>query len=530
MALAQATRTGRAADSTSSGRTANLAPRAYSWLLVATGLAFAGSALAAGRNVGIGRDEAVYLSQVSRFSPPAFFSAPRARGITWIVAPAATMTHSTVLIRDYLALLAGAALIGTFWPWLRVRGLIGPVVPLAAGLFACLWVARFYAPAAMPNLWVAFGAVAAVGFLVRLLQEQTIVPRLLLGLAAAVFAVALLRPTDALILGLGCALVAVFARRSRGLGIALAAAVAILAGLVPWVVEAERRFGGVAARLRAGAATEGGLSWHPLLGVQLKVMDGPLLCRPCRAAAAATIPGDVRALWLGAAAAVALALIVGARRRELTPVLVPSAAAAAMAAPYLLGLGYAAPRFLLPTYALAAIPIARGLTLLPSLFGRWARLPLAAVGLIAFVFFAVDQQSTLDRIAAHQTAKRAVPAALAASLRAEGIRSGCVISGRGAPTVAYALGCQSSAVSGHDASTTRARLRAEQATTGQVVLLRGPDASTLTPKWATGLWRPGYRFLDSQRRPTFTVFLPNDLALLPNNLTAVPNSTAQGTP
>lgn len=65
-------------------------------------------------------------------------------------------------VRTYLALLSGASLVAAYWPWLRQRG--RPAAPLAAGIFAVLWPTVFYGPEAMPNLWVAFAAVAAVGW------------------------------------------------------------------------------------------------------------------------------------------------------------------------------------------------------------------------------------------------------------------------------------------------------------------------------------------------------------------------------
>lgn len=62
-------------------------------------------------------------------------------------------------------MLAGLGLFLALRCW---RGLF-PVRVLASGgaLFATLWITMFYGPQAMPNFWVAIGALAAVGCFLR---------------------------------------------------------------------------------------------------------------------------------------------------------------------------------------------------------------------------------------------------------------------------------------------------------------------------------------------------------------------------
>src|SRR4051794_7305437 len=110
--------------------------------------------------MGLGWDETVYVSQVSPHVPSAFFSAPRARGISLLVAPVTLITTSTVALRCYLAVLSGAGLFVALWAWRRLRPT--GVLALAGVLFAGLWVTQFYGPQAMPNLWVALSGLAAV--------------------------------------------------------------------------------------------------------------------------------------------------------------------------------------------------------------------------------------------------------------------------------------------------------------------------------------------------------------------------------
>ena len=116
-------------------------------------------------HVGFSNDEAIYVSQVSSHAPAAFFSAPRARGISLLVAPITMWTSHVWVLRAYLAVLSTAAFFAVFWLWRPLRG--DRVLALAAALFGGLWITQFYGPGAMPNLWVALSAVAAVGCFLR---------------------------------------------------------------------------------------------------------------------------------------------------------------------------------------------------------------------------------------------------------------------------------------------------------------------------------------------------------------------------
>ncbi|MET7953688.1 hypothetical protein QBW33_28920 [Streptomyces sp. B21-104] len=124
---------------------------------------------------GLSWDETVYVSQVGGNAPAAYFSAPRARGISYLVAPVAALTTSTTAVRTYLALLSAAALFGALRIWRTV--LPTPVLAGAGALFAALWPTLFYGPAAMPNLWCALGSLAATGWTVRILRAVPPGPR-----------------------------------------------------------------------------------------------------------------------------------------------------------------------------------------------------------------------------------------------------------------------------------------------------------------------------------------------------------------
>src|SRR3954453_12941998 len=139
------------AVSTDSAR--RIRPRPAGWALLATAVAYGLSQVQVWR-VGLGWDESIYLSQVSRVAPAAYFSAPRARGITWLAAPLQLVSPSVLELRIYLSVLSALALFVVFRIWFAV---IAPFAAVIAALgFGDLWVTRFYGAELMPNMWVAF--------------------------------------------------------------------------------------------------------------------------------------------------------------------------------------------------------------------------------------------------------------------------------------------------------------------------------------------------------------------------------------
>ncbi|ETK35483.1 membrane protein, partial [Microbispora sp. ATCC PTA-5024] len=249
--------------------------------LAAVAAAYTAVLLTVTLRIGLGWDESVYASQVARGVPAAVFSAPRARGVPLLLAPVALLTPSVTAIRVYLSLLSGLALYASHLPWLRLRG--GPAVPLAAALFGGLWLSLFYGNEAMPNPWVAYGAVAGTG-LFRLAWRGRDEPGrgrgALAGTALAFAGAALVRPTDATWLALP--LLAYGLARGRPAP-ALAVAAGTAAGWAEWCAEAVLHYGGPLTRLRAaGAENDTGL--HLTILDHLRALDGPLLCRygtPC---------------------------------------------------------------------------------------------------------------------------------------------------------------------------------------------------------------------------------------------------------
>ncbi|MFF5898936.1 hypothetical protein ACFY8O_23850 [Streptomyces argenteolus] len=425
---------------------------------------------------GLSWDETVYVSQVGGNAPPAFFSAPRARGITYLVAPVAAFTDSTTMLRIYLALLSAAGLFAALWIWRKV--LPPPVLVGAGALFAGLWPTLFYGPAAMPNLWCALGALAATGWVVRALRDGTGGAETR-GAGAAVALVALMRPADGFWLALPTALVAVALPGRRRPGLCAAVLAGLVAGCAPWAAEAYAHYGGVATRLHRAGEIQGGLGWNIAVDDHLRALAGRTLCRPCDIG----WESPAMALWWAALPLLTAGGVVAARRAGRgAAALAAVVVGVSTALPYLFLVGYAAPRFLLPAYALLAVPAAECVTHLVTR-ARRARRP-AGLALLALTLTAhlTVQLLVLSHVIRTSHATTSDFAAVARALNRAGVRPPCVVSGEQAVPVAYYAGCVSRQTSGHDASTTPASLRAAARDVPTAVLVLegdGPPAEGL---------------------------------------------------
>lgn len=448
------TRRGPGAETVTTGGLRWIAAVAVVYTLVQLALAVRGTSL--------GWDETVYVSQVTPGSEPAFFSAPRARGITFLVAPLTALTSSVAALRVYLALLSGAGLFLALAVWPRL--LPARVVALAGALFAGLWVTVFYGPQVMPNLWVALGALSTVGCFLRAARDRS--DRVcLLGAGAGVAFVALMRPTDAFWLLAPLAVVAVMSRTGRRPVLLAALAAGAAAGCAPWIIEAYTGYGGLATRLSRASEIQGHLGLNLAVDDQIRALDGRTLCRPCDVA----WRRPVTALWwFVLPLLVAGGVVIAARLRDdpldrpcavrPSAVLVPTLAGLSLAVPYLLLIGYAAPRFLLPAYALLALPAAvclRGIA--QALRPRALVVTVLALALAGHLAI---QYSVLHGAVDRSRENREAFDRIAAELQRHGVRAPCMISGVEAPRVAFRTGCASRQAGGHDGSITRAGLAA----------------------------------------------------------------------
>ncbi|MFF7946316.1 hypothetical protein [Streptomyces griseorubiginosus] len=416
-------------------------------------------------DLGLGWDETVYVSQVSGQVPAAFFSAPRARGISLLAAPIASWSDSTVLLRVYLAVLSGLGLYFALRIW---RAHVRPrVLALAGALFASLWGTLFYGPQAMPNYWVAVGALVAVGCFVRV-RANARDRAAWWGAFAGTALMAWMRPMDAVYVVLP--LLALAVRRPRLLAVLVAG---LLAGAGEWAIEAYVSYGGLGQRLSDASRVQGGLGWHLAVVDQLRSLGGRTLCRPCTGSA----PNPVVSLWWFALPVLAaLGAVTAVRVRRALPVLLPLACAVTAAFPYLFLIGYAAPRFLLPAYALLALPVAHGLAHLvgaPSRrTARTVALSLVAACLAAHV---AVQCVVLEHTVRSSAANRDNWSRTASSLHTLGVRPPCLLSGYEAVPIAFYTGCGSAQTGGHDTSTTAAALARAAHRTKVAVLVQPGD-------------------------------------------------------
>ncbi|MBW1603722.1 hypothetical protein JJV70_16730 [Streptomyces sp. JJ66] len=434
--------------------------------------------------LGLGWDETVYVSQVDPRHPAAYLSAPRARGISYLVAPLLAVTGSETALRLYLAALSGLALFLALWVWRHL--LPPPVLALAGGLFATLWISLFYGPQVMPNLWVALAALAAVGCFLRAGADAGD-RGALVGLGLTLAAVALLRPPDAAWLALPLGVAALVVPGWRRARLLAALVLGPLAGAAPWVADAYADYGGLLARLERASEIQGGLGWNLAFADQLYAQAGRSLCRPCTIGWEQPVTG---LWWLLLPLAVGYGLVValrarGVRRRWRAPVVLATAVGGTLAVPYLLLIDYAAPRFLLPTYALLALPVAFGLVRLVTGGRRGLRPVVAGVLVLALAAHVAVQVGVARGAAARSGAAGEAVAAVAAELNRAGVRTPCVVSGHDAVRVAYRAGCASRQASGHDESITVAGLRGLAERMPVAVLVAGGERA---PGYARG-WR-----------------------------------------
>ncbi|MEV8038039.1 hypothetical protein [Streptomyces sp. NPDC086182] len=398
--------------------------------------------------MGLGWDETVYVSQVSPHVPAAFFSAPRARGVPLLVAPIASWSSSTVLLRVYLALLSGLGLFVALRVW---HGLFpARVLALAGALFATLWVTLFYGPQAMPNYWVAIGALVCVGCFLRA-RSGGRDRAALWGIGTSAALMAWMRPSDAVWVTLPLLVLAVAVPRWRRARPLFALVAGLLAGAAEWIIEAYVSYGGLGQRLSDGSRIQGGLGWNIAVGDQMRSLGGRALCRPCTGG----MPNPaVLAWWFVLPLIAVLGLVIAVRARRTAPTLLLLTCATTAGIPYLLMIGYAAPRFLLPLYALVAIPVADALVHLVTVPGpRWRPVVVTLVAVALAGHLAV-QFAVLQATVRRTTDGHHGWTVTAAELHRLGVRPPCALTGHESVPIAFYAGCSSWAIGGHNGNAT----------------------------------------------------------------------------
>jgi hypothetical protein len=297
--------------------------------------------------------------------------------------------------------------------------------------------------------------------------------------------VVVMRPMEAVTLG-GALLAAAFlVRRWRRATLILPLAAGLAAGAAPWVIESFMRYGGLLARIDESSEVQGGL--RPTIGFwyELKAANGPSLCRPC------DVPFDhpYLALWLPAIPlAVAAGLVVARRAGRLTPYGLAAWCGLGVALPYLFLVDYAAPRFLIPAYALLALPVAE---LLVWLAGRRPRRAFVSLAVLVVAAHLVLQHAVLEHRIYAVAADRVGLAGVVATLRSAGVRPPCVLSGDAAriPLV-YKAGCGAAdarhATSAYVTTTSRAPYPDWWPVGGHDLYVHGSRVTVWVPPWQWG--------------------------------------------
>jgi hypothetical protein len=371
-----------------------------------------------------GWDESIYLSQVTRGAEAVFFASWRARGITLLVAPAAGA--SIEVLRVYLMVLSTVGLglsLSVWMPFIRFAA------PVAALLFSSTWVALQGASQVMPNFWSAVFCVAAAGFTLR--SSEGGKTRHSVFAAAALAAAGLIRPPDATVLFVVLAAYVALST-ARSWRVVLSLACGLFLGWLPWVIEMSVRFGGLLEAVREAAA---GFDEPPPLFQKLLHY---LSYAHGRGSELVVMPGVI--WWSLLALLSVLGFMRAISRGERAATLLASLAALAMMLQYLFFVPNPAARFLLPAYALLAIPASIGLVSL--LRGRWAARSVGAILLLLVLPWTALQADVAGRVANNKREVNGMFRGIGREIKRLADGASCsFLSRRNFPQIQLASGC-----------------------------------------------------------------------------------------
>jgi hypothetical protein len=428
------------------------------WWLVIVAAAFSIAQLAlVAPKLGLSWDETVYISQFSGHAPASYFDPARARGIPLLVAPLTMLTSSVLALRIYLSLASGLGLFLALLTWRHFR----PAwqLALAGVLFGGLWTTLYYGPQAMPDLWVALSALAAVGFFLRAARDGTPASEgapveasaagsrpashnwgALAGLTVCGAIAALVRPGDALYLAAVLGVAVLVVRQWRHWDLLAAVVIGFAAGAAEWVIEAYLRFGGPLSRLHQAGAEQDGFGFHFGLWSELRAVNGPTLCRPCTVGFRYPV---LSAWWFALPVLVVLGVVAARQAGRLGSSVLAAACALGLAFQYLFLIDYGAPRFLLPAYALAAIPVADAIGGLLANVRRELRPPLITLVAVVLGVQLLIQATVLQHQVQEKISFLGDYTRIAADLRVLGVRPPCLIKGDQFIPIAFYAGCAS---------------------------------------------------------------------------------------
>lgn len=376
-------------------------------------------------------DEAIYLSQVARGGVALPFAASRARGITVLVAPLASVGAPLWLVR--LALVLGSSLLAAlvFRLWVPFLGWGAPVGMV---LFMGSWPALFYGSEAMPNLWAALFAVGTLAFLARCANGSDVRAWDLASIGLMAAAMALMRPPDAVVLAVAASIVVLLMRGSvRAI---LTVIVGVSVGTLPWVVEMSVRYGGPVEAIEAARTVSHVGGAFSGVAEHLRLTDGPLLGPEPGGA----FPWVGVLWWVVLIGLSAWAIRAGADRRRTFGVRIAAVVGVALAVEYLFLVSGLAPRFLLPALAVLSVSAGGGLE---ATRGQ-GHLGTRACVLVAVILagWLLWQVGTFDRLEAQAIDERRIPEAVGLAIGEAVGEQGCLVASTDDfAQVAFAAGC-----------------------------------------------------------------------------------------
>jgi hypothetical protein len=125
--------------------------------------------------------------------------------------------------------------------------------------------------------------------------------------------------------------------------------------------------------------------------------------------------------------------------------LLPAVCGACLAAQYLFMIGYAAPRFLLPAYAVLAIPVADAVAFVIGAVRLDVRPVAAAAVVVVLTVQVVSQVLVLNHEVTGSVAFHDDYSVIASRLAALGVRPPCLVNGDQYIPIAFLAGCASTA-------------------------------------------------------------------------------------
>ncbi|HEY7146747.1 MAG TPA: hypothetical protein VH637_21095 [Streptosporangiaceae bacterium] len=382
----------------------------------------------------LGPDEITYIAQTSVQHSAVMLPPVHSRGPALLAAPVTLLTSSLLTLRIWMALLSGIGLLLAMLCWRGVRR--DWVIATAGLILSSLGIAELSGVQAMPDWWVALGAIAVIGLFLRAVSGQ-LRPALALPLLGfATFFLFLQRMQDAVFLIAPLMLAIVLVPAWRNIKVLTAIFAGAAAAVAEWVGESYAFYGGVLSRLHMMKQEPPKLAIYFTLPYQLRVLNGPWYCKPHQCH-----QWDYRwmTIWWVALVALAVAGVLAARRTaRLNSSLVVLASAVSLLLAYTLFVPYATPRYLLPVIALLIIPAADGIFWLPGAVARRWR-ALAIAGIVAFLLGGMyGEHLVKTKMASGQDITRADFTLKASLAQAAGVGPPCVDA---SPSIAYYLGC-----------------------------------------------------------------------------------------